>query len=187
MGYKVSALDIDSYKEYEKSDYNKEMTEDQLKLWRKLEQRNNDLNLQHYDDQIPFEDNHFDAIVAYAVLEHVPENLMDNVMKELRRVLKPGGVLCISRLPRTLSYTEFISRLLGVAAHDKLYTMKEIITLFKKYKFDIADKSIIELVPAYPTKITNKLFPILRHLDGLLLITPLRYFAHHIRLIGKKI
>ncbi len=39
----------------------------------------------------PFEDNTFDSIICNAVLEHVP--LIDSVMSELSRVLKPGGFL----------------------------------------------------------------------------------------------
>jgi SAM-dependent methyltransferase len=39
--------------------------------------------------QIPFEDNHFDAILCNHVLEHVNDDIQ--VMKEFNRVLKPGG------------------------------------------------------------------------------------------------
>lgn len=38
---------------------------------------------------IPYEDNHFDFVICNHVLEHIPED--DKAMKELRRVLKPGG------------------------------------------------------------------------------------------------
>ncbi len=39
--------------------------------------------------QIPFGDNHFDAILCNHVLEHVKDDIQ--VMKEFHRVLKPGG------------------------------------------------------------------------------------------------
>lgn len=39
--------------------------------------------------QTPFADGEFDTIICNAVLEHVPE--IDRVMRELTRVLKPGG------------------------------------------------------------------------------------------------
>jgi SAM-dependent methyltransferase len=45
---------------------------------------------------IPFPDNHFDVVVNNYVMEHV-ENL-DAVLCEIRRVLKPGGVV-LSLLP----------------------------------------------------------------------------------------
>jgi len=43
---------------------------------------------------IPVEDERFDVVVCTQVLEHVPEPLA--VLKELSRVLKPGGTLYIS-------------------------------------------------------------------------------------------
>lgn len=41
-------------------------------------------------DSIPFPDGHFDIIVSNQVLEHVPD--MDAVLREISRVLKPGGI-----------------------------------------------------------------------------------------------
>ena len=43
---------------------------------------------------IPVEDERFDVVVCTQVLEHVPEPL--SVLRELARVLKPGGTLYIS-------------------------------------------------------------------------------------------
>jgi SAM-dependent methyltransferase len=39
--------------------------------------------------QIPFPDDHFDAIICNHVLEHIPDDI--KAMHELYRVLKPGG------------------------------------------------------------------------------------------------
>jgi len=46
-------------------------------------------------DQIPFGDEEFDLAVSLDVLQHVPEDLLDASLKELRRVLKPGGALLV--------------------------------------------------------------------------------------------
>lgn len=43
--------------------------------------------------ETPFQDNEFDSIICNAVLEHVP--LIDRVMSELARTLKPGGHLVV--------------------------------------------------------------------------------------------
>ena len=58
--------------------------------------------------QIPVEANFFDAVICNAVLEHV-EN-PEEVMKEFRRVCKPGGVLylCVPFMqPEHLDPTDF--------------------------------------------------------------------------------
>jgi SAM-dependent methyltransferase len=44
--------------------------------------------------QIPFAANTFDTVVSTEVLEHVPDPLQ--AMREMRRVLKPGGFLILS-------------------------------------------------------------------------------------------
>lgn len=51
----------------------------------------NTLDLRNYDgEHIPFEDNHFDAVISNAVLEHMFG--MDKVVDEVCRVTKPGGI-----------------------------------------------------------------------------------------------
>ncbi len=47
------------------------------------------------DGHIPFPDRSFDAAVMDNVLEHIPESSVDGVMRELLRVLRPGGLLLI--------------------------------------------------------------------------------------------
>jgi SAM-dependent methyltransferase len=46
-------------------------------------------------DRIPFHDEEFDLAVSLDVLQHVPEGLVDASLKELRRVLRPGGSLLV--------------------------------------------------------------------------------------------
>jgi ubiquinone/menaquinone biosynthesis C-methylase UbiE len=41
--------------------------------------------------ELPFEDNSFDLVFRHGVLHHVPD--IQRAQKEIRRVLKPGGVL----------------------------------------------------------------------------------------------
>ncbi|WP_372764150.1 class I SAM-dependent methyltransferase [Litorivivens sp.] len=47
--------------------------------------------------QLPFADNTFDKIICSEVLEHIPDYRA--VLKEIERVLKPGGLFCAS-VPR---------------------------------------------------------------------------------------
>lgn len=44
--------------------------------------------------RLPFADASFDKVVCAEVLEHVPE--YQGILKEIKRVLKPGGVLAVS-------------------------------------------------------------------------------------------
>jgi SAM-dependent methyltransferase len=46
------------------------------------------------DDGLPFEDEAFDVVHANQVIEHVRRT--DSFLREIRRVLSPGGVACIS-------------------------------------------------------------------------------------------
>lgn len=45
---------------------------------------------------LPFADGAFDAVVASAVIDHLPLQAASEAMAEIRRVLKPGGCLFVS-------------------------------------------------------------------------------------------
>ncbi len=47
-------------------------------------------------EAIPAPDNSFDIVLMFKSLHHVPRELMDQALKEIRRVLKPGGLTYIS-------------------------------------------------------------------------------------------
>ncbi|MBZ0106350.1 MAG: class I SAM-dependent methyltransferase [Sulfuricella denitrificans] len=47
-------------------------------------------------EAIPAPDEAFDIVLMFKSLHHVPVNLMDQAMAEIRRVLKPGGMAYIS-------------------------------------------------------------------------------------------
>lgn len=44
-------------------------------------------------EALPYEDDHFDCTVAISTLEYVPD--IESACREIRRVLKPGGVLAV--------------------------------------------------------------------------------------------
>lgn len=48
---------------------------------------------------LPFADNTFDKVICSEVLEHIPDYVA--VLREIRRVLKPKGLLCVS-VPREM-------------------------------------------------------------------------------------
>lgn len=47
-------------------------------------------------ESIPAADGHFDIVMMFKSLHHVPIDLMDQALAEIRRVLKPGGLAYIS-------------------------------------------------------------------------------------------
>ncbi len=46
-------------------------------------------------DRVPFGDAEFDLVVSNDVIQHVPEAALDASLRELRRVLRPGGTLLV--------------------------------------------------------------------------------------------
>lgn len=45
---------------------------------------------------LPFEDEFFDTVTMLAVFEHIEPHLIDQLILEIRRVLKPGGVYILT-------------------------------------------------------------------------------------------
>jgi len=55
-----------------------------------------DTNVQVFDGKkIPFDDNFFDFIISFGVLDHMLFNNAKELIKELKRVLKPSGLMLI--------------------------------------------------------------------------------------------
>jgi 2-polyprenyl-3-methyl-5-hydroxy-6-metoxy-1,4-benzoquinol methylase len=186
IGCNSFGIDIKGFDEIDGNTRATEKMEiDQKKIWFKFEKKYKNLKLSHYKDKIPFEDNFFDVIIAYAVLEHIDDKNIPKVMKEIKRVLKPNGHLLISRLPRKLSYIEYLAKLMKIGHHKRLYGDKEIINLLKKNSFLIKEFCFSDLVPSYPLNIINKLYPVLKSINKFLLLTPLKYFSHDLRILSQ--
>jgi SAM-dependent methyltransferase len=111
---------------------------------------------------LPFSDNFFDKIVSIAVLHHIPsEELRIKFLKELKRVLKPGGILILTvwnfhELDEfILIFKSVILKLTGLSRLDwgdflepwgkktkryyHYFLKRELITLFKKAEFKIKE------------------------------------------------
>lgn len=52
------------------------------------------------------EDNSYDLIISFHVLEHIPQNSIDNVLYDFHRVLKPGGY-CIHQIGYSYGQTSY--------------------------------------------------------------------------------
>jgi 2-polyprenyl-3-methyl-5-hydroxy-6-metoxy-1,4-benzoquinol methylase len=75
--------------------------------------------------KLPYGDGEFDAVISCGVLEHVPDPAAS--LRELHRILGPGGSLYVIKLPNRASYLEWIAKRAGLyyhgsLEHDTLYT-----------------------------------------------------------------
>jgi 2-polyprenyl-3-methyl-5-hydroxy-6-metoxy-1,4-benzoquinol methylase len=55
-------------------------------------------------ERLPFEERYFDAILCLGVLEYVDDSELRNAVNNLRRALKPNGILIISLLNKSSPY-----------------------------------------------------------------------------------
>jgi SAM-dependent methyltransferase len=77
--------------------------------------------------RLPYGDGSFDSVIAAGVLEHVPMDYES--LKELYRVLKPGGRLIVTYLPNALSVEEWRLRRRHAGFHRRLYTPSQLRSL----------------------------------------------------------
>lgn len=89
---------------------------------------------------LPFHDGEFDAVLSVGVLEHVRESGGEELasLREIYRVLRPGGVMLCTYLPNAGSWIEALVRLRGVGhAHKYRYNPDEVRSMFQSAGFDI--------------------------------------------------
>jgi SAM-dependent methyltransferase len=104
---------------------------------------------------LPFVDKHFDAVVSFAVLEHVQDEA--KALSEIHRVLKPGGDFLIAvpnkwwifethgaRLPflpwnRVPFFSWLPKSLHSKFANARIYRKKDIVSLLRAHGFDILE------------------------------------------------
>lgn len=98
--------------------------------------------------ELPFETGSFDCVTSFGVLEHVQQDL--DSLKEIRRVLKPDGLLYIVFLPYRTSWTQAVARLRGDDYHDRLYTRRGMRRLARESGFDILGMHLGQLLPKNP-------------------------------------
>ena len=89
-------------------------------------------------DKFDFEDDFFDVVVSFEVLEHLQDP--SNYLKEVQRVTKPGGLILMS-LPNIASFISRVRLLLGILppaiandpTHVSFYRKRDIEKLIKNF------------------------------------------------------
>lgn len=95
--------------------------------------------------RLPYEDNTFDVVLGSGVLEHVP--IDGESLKELYRIIRPGGRLVVTMLPNRLSYTEFLNRRLGNPHHLRRYSRREILRMLMHCGFLPLESGYHQILP----------------------------------------
>jgi SAM-dependent methyltransferase len=131
--------------------------------------------------QLSYSDESFDVVLSFGVLEHVQSDLES--LRELRRVLRPGGMLFCFYLPYFLSWTQRLSHLLGNDYHDRLYSKAAVTELLDKTGYELLDIWYRQLLPK------NSLhYPFYRSAEALdqalVRFTPLKYLATNIEFVA---
>ena len=139
QGFNVSAYDVPNFLSDDVR--HKEMSNQQNDIFQVLNkmETQGSLSLAFFNGvEIPEKESVFDMTVLYAVVEHIsPPEKLDYLFTEIIRVLKFKGWLSIGRLPRTMSYTEFIQRIFFASGHKRLYRKEDFISYLKKFNFTL--------------------------------------------------
>ena len=164
----------------------------QTLLWKKLARRFNSYYLLGDGRFLPFKTELFDAVIGYAVIEHVPDNLggLPLLLNEVNRVLKFNGLFCVFKFPRKQAYTEKLASIMKVGHHKKLFNENTLIKLLEKQNFSVKVRERTDMIPAFPPRMLQQIWDFLwlplSYLDRMLLKTPLSRMSHHIYVIAKK-
>ncbi len=87
--------------------------------------------------KLPFEHNSFDAVFDFGIIHHIPD--WKNCLKELHRVVKPGGELILEDLSSE-SFQTFFGRIykkLLAHPYKEMYTEKEFVQEMKHLGFTL--------------------------------------------------
>jgi 2-polyprenyl-3-methyl-5-hydroxy-6-metoxy-1,4-benzoquinol methylase len=107
-------------------------------------ERYDDVTIRYTQEPValPYEDASFDTILSMGVLEHVQHP--DASLRELWRILRPGGRLYVHKLANRFSYLEAVARRAGFYYHgqlefDRVYTRASARALVEGAGFDVQE------------------------------------------------
>lgn len=97
---------------------------------------------------LPFTDNIFDKVFAYWVLASISNNMLENILPEIHRVLKPGGkFLFFEQIKQESVYEQNI---------HKKRTIEEYKELCEKYGFIFDNTAPVQRMPSYAIHLWKK-------------------------------
>jgi len=143
---------------------------------------------------LPYDDNVFDAVIGSGVLEHVP--IDSESLKELYRVVRPGGVFIMTMLPNRYSYTEWLNRRLHNPHHLRRYSRSEALNMFIHHGFLPIRSGYHQILPTlsspkgglFDSSVANKLVERMSYLNVWLeKVWPVNYLSTNIFVVGRKV
>jgi len=143
---------------------------------------------------LPYESNLFDAVIGSGVLEHVPND--SESLKELYRVIRPGGFFIMTFLPNKYSYTEWINRRLGNPHHLRLYSLGRAKDVFMHHGFLPVRSGYHQIIPTlsspkagiFDLRVANQLVERAFSLNSFFeKLWPLNKLSTNIFVVGKKV
>lgn len=132
------------------------------------------INVLSLDDPwvLPFKDHEFDLVVSFGVLEHVPNDFES--LRELHRIIIPGGIFFLSFLPYWLSWSQRLAHLRGDWYHPRLYTVSSLRQIASDAGFKVESIWHGQLFPKNSFPHSNWIERIDRFLTS---FTPFKYLA----------
>lgn len=106
--------------------------------------------------KLPFEAASFDAVLSSGTLEHVTDP--DASLREIHRILRPGGHCIIYNLPNRLSWIEWIGLLRGTA-HERRYSLTQAREWLGKAGFEVLVACHENIVPCTFSSLPGRLRP----------------------------
>jgi ubiquinone/menaquinone biosynthesis C-methylase UbiE len=99
-------------------------------------------------EELPFPDAHFDHVACLGALLYFPDD--KQALREIRRVLKPGGRLIVRTVNSNNFYTAVTGRKLDPASHN-LYAEDELRSLLETEGFKVANSFTYGFWPPFAT------------------------------------
>jgi len=143
---------------------------------------------------LPYKHDSFDVVIGSGVLEHVPND--SESLKELYRIIRPGGYFVMTMLPNRYSYTEWINRQRGRPGHIRLYSLTEARQMFLHHGFRPVISGYHQVLPTlssleggiFDLLLANRLVERLFGLNSLLeRLWPINKFSTNIFIVGQKV
>jgi len=143
---------------------------------------------------LPYESDSFDAVIGSGVLEHVPNDFES--LKELYRIIRPGGFFIMTMLPNAYSYTEWMNRRLKNPHHLRMYSLSEARHMFMHHGFLPVRFGYHQMTPTlsspnggiFDLAIANRLVEKLFSLNAFFERSwPINRFSTNIFVVGRKV